>query len=198
MLGRAAPGAPGPHRLVIGMASCSDLSAFGQPAVSPSVLTVRGNAMARDPRFDILFEPVRIGPKTARNRFYQVPHCTGMGRHWPTPSAFSRGVKAEGGWAVVCTEQCDIHQTGNITSQVRLWDEKDVAPLARTVDQIHSMAASPGSSWSITAIGCRTWNRATSRWRRRRDRPTASCPGPREPWTSPTFATCGAGIARRR
>ncbi len=33
--------------------------------------------MARDPRYDILFEPVRIGPVTARNRFYQVPHCTG-------------------------------------------------------------------------------------------------------------------------
>ena len=100
--------------------------------------------MARDPRFDVLFEPVRIGPKTARNRFYQVPHCTGMGRHWPTPSAFSRGVKAEGGWAVVCTEQCDIHQTGNITSQVRLWDEKDVVPLARTVEQIHKHGSLAG------------------------------------------------------
>ena len=27
----------------------------------------------RDPRYDILFEPVDIGPVTARNRFYQVP-----------------------------------------------------------------------------------------------------------------------------
>ena len=35
--------------------------------------------MTRDPRYDILFEPVRIGPVTARNRFYQVPHCNGMG-----------------------------------------------------------------------------------------------------------------------
>ncbi len=30
--------------------------------------------MARDPRYDILFEPVQIGPVTAKNRFYQVPH----------------------------------------------------------------------------------------------------------------------------
>ena len=34
----------------------------------------------RDPRYDILFEPLKIGPLTAKNRFYQVPHCTGMGR----------------------------------------------------------------------------------------------------------------------
>ena len=35
--------------------------------------------MARDPRHDILFEPIQIGPKTLRNRFYQMPHCTGFG-----------------------------------------------------------------------------------------------------------------------
>ena len=28
----------------------------------------------RDSRFDVLFEPVKIGPVTAPNRFYQVPH----------------------------------------------------------------------------------------------------------------------------
>ena len=35
--------------------------------------------MTRVSRYDVLFEPVRIGPVTAKNRFYQVPHCTGMG-----------------------------------------------------------------------------------------------------------------------
>ena len=34
--------------------------------------------MERNPRFDVLFEPVRIGPVTAPNRFYQVPHASGM------------------------------------------------------------------------------------------------------------------------
>jgi dimethylamine/trimethylamine dehydrogenase len=29
--------------------------------------------MARNPRYDILFEPVKIGPVTARNRVYAVP-----------------------------------------------------------------------------------------------------------------------------
>ncbi len=46
--------------------------------------------MARDPRFDILFEPVRIGPVTAKNRFYQVPHCCGMGFNWPHSHATMR------------------------------------------------------------------------------------------------------------
>ncbi|MCC6471713.1 MAG: NAD(P)-binding protein [Alphaproteobacteria bacterium] len=100
--------------------------------------------MTRDPRFDLLFEPVRIGPKTARNRFFQVPHCTGMGRWWPTPSAVSRGIKAEGGWAVVCTEQCDIHPTGNVLRQVRLWDEQDIPPLARTAERIHAHGSLAG------------------------------------------------------
>ena len=35
--------------------------------------------MARDPRYDILFTPIKIGPKIAKNRFYQVPHCNAMG-----------------------------------------------------------------------------------------------------------------------
>ena len=65
----------------------------------------------RDPRYDVLFEPVRIGPKVARNRFFQVPHCNGMGHRHPTSLAAMRGIKAEGGWAVVCTEEVEIHHT---------------------------------------------------------------------------------------
>ena len=93
--------------------------------------------MARDPRYDILFEPVRIGPVTARNRFYQVPHCNGMGRHHPTAMAVMRGVKAEGGWAVVNTEQCDIHPTTETGHEIRLWDERDIPGLARMAELVH-------------------------------------------------------------
>ena len=53
--------------------------------------------MPRDPRYDILFEKVKIGPVTARNRFYQVPHCNGMGYDMPLALAGMRGMKAEGG-----------------------------------------------------------------------------------------------------
>ena len=71
--------------------------------------------MARDPRYDVLFEPIKIGPVTAPNRFYQVPHCNGMGRVFPTSMAQMRGMKAEGGWGIVATEQCDIHHSADIT-----------------------------------------------------------------------------------
>src|SRR6266487_1247113 len=68
--------------------------------------------MARDARFDILFEPVQIGPKTLRNRFYQVPHCTGFGVEKPFSQAAHRAIKAEGGWAAVCTEYCTVSPAG--------------------------------------------------------------------------------------
>jgi dimethylamine/trimethylamine dehydrogenase len=58
----------------------------------------------RNPRYDILFEPVKIGPVTAPNRFYQTPHATGMGWRAPKASAVLRGIKAEGDWGVVSTE----------------------------------------------------------------------------------------------
>lgn len=51
--------------------------------------------MTCDPRYDILFEPVKIGPVTAKNRFYQVPHCTGMGWLRPRMVADYRATKAE-------------------------------------------------------------------------------------------------------
>ena len=67
----------------------------------------------RDPRHDILFEPINIGPVTSKNRFYQVPHCSGMGWRRPNTLAAMRGVKAEGGWGVVNTEYCSIHPTSD-------------------------------------------------------------------------------------
>lgn len=71
--------------------------------------------MKRDPFYDILFEPLKIGPLTARNRFYQAPHCNGMGEHRPHMHAAMRGVKAEGGWAVVNTEHCSMHRALSFT-----------------------------------------------------------------------------------
>jgi dimethylamine/trimethylamine dehydrogenase len=95
--------------------------------------------MTRDPRYDVLFEPVKIGPVTAKNRFYQAPHCNGMGRTFPSSMAAMRGVKAEGGWAVVSTEQIDIHPSADITpsSEGRLWSDQDIPYLARMCDAVH-------------------------------------------------------------
>ena len=50
--------------------------------------------MRRDPRYDVLFEPVKNGPVTARNRFYQVPHCNGMGWGYPSSMIEMRRIKA--------------------------------------------------------------------------------------------------------
>lgn len=102
--------------------------------------------MTRDPRYDILFEPVPIGPVTAPNRFYQVPHCNGMGAHYPSSMAAMRGVKAEGGWGVVCTEECDFHHTGDVTPAVeaRLWSERDVPIMASMVEAVKRHGALAG------------------------------------------------------
>jgi len=103
-------------------------------------------AGATDPRYAVLFEPVRIGPLTTKNRFFQVPHCNGMGYRDPSAQAAMRRVKAEGGWSVVCTEQVEIHPTSDITPfiELRLWDEKDLPALARIADAIHEGGALAG------------------------------------------------------
>lgn len=97
----------------------------------------------RDPRYDILFEPVRIGPVTAKNRFFQVPHCNGMGHAMPEAHAAMREIKAEGGWAVVSTEECEIHPSGDVSPYIeaRLWDDGDIPPLALMCDAVHRHGA---------------------------------------------------------
>ncbi len=100
----------------------------------------------RDPRHDILFEPVKIGPLTAKNRFYQVPHCNGGGYRDPSAVAEMRRVKSEGGWGVIFTEQVEIHHTSEITPfiELRLWEEKDMPSFVKMADAIHSHGALAG------------------------------------------------------
>jgi len=96
--------------------------------------------MSRDPCYDILFEPIQLGPVVARNRFFQVPHCDGMGYAMPQAHAAMREVKAEGGWAVVSTEECEIHPTGDVSpyAEARLWDDADIPGLALMCDKVHA------------------------------------------------------------
>jgi dimethylamine/trimethylamine dehydrogenase len=100
----------------------------------------------REPRFDVLFEPVQIGPVTARNRFFQVPHCNGMGYRDPTAHAHMRGIKAEGGWAVVCTEEVEIHASSEVAPFIegRLWDDRDIPMHARLCEQVHAHGSLAG------------------------------------------------------
>jgi dimethylamine/trimethylamine dehydrogenase len=100
----------------------------------------------RDPRYDVLFEPVPLGPVTARNRFFQVPHCNGMGYAHPSAHAEMRGVKAEGGWAVVCTEEVELHHSTDVAGYVegRLWDDGDIPMHALLVDKVHEHGSLAG------------------------------------------------------
>jgi dimethylamine/trimethylamine dehydrogenase len=97
------------------------------------------HAMPLDARFAPLFAPLRIGPVTAPNRFYQVPHCTGMGNLHPHALAAMRAVKAEGGWGVVNTEYCSIDPTSDDTPfpHCSLWDEGDVRNMAAVAAAVH-------------------------------------------------------------
>ena len=90
-----------------------------------------------DPRHAILFEPVRIGPKTLPNRFYQVPHASGFGSHQPRTQAAFRAIKAEGGWGGVCVEYAPVSRDSDEVPAVAadIWDDADAAALALTADE---------------------------------------------------------------
>ncbi|SLN26175.1 Trimethylamine dehydrogenase [Falsiruegeria litorea R37] len=94
----------------------------------------------------LLFEPVQIGPVTAPNRLYQVPHCNGIGDAAPHVIAAMRGMKAEGGWGVVCTENLMVDAYSDIApfAMQRLWDAGDVDVQRLTVDAIHEHGALAG------------------------------------------------------
>jgi dimethylamine/trimethylamine dehydrogenase len=95
--------------------------------------------MARQPRYDVLFEPVRIGPVTAPNRFYAVPHASGMTNTMPRMRAGFRGTKAEGGWGVVCTGYVSIHPSADDSPlpYATLWDENDIRSHALMTEAVH-------------------------------------------------------------
>jgi dimethylamine/trimethylamine dehydrogenase len=102
--------------------------------------------MADRNRYDILFEPINVGPKTMRNRFYKVPHCTGFGAERPGAQAALRATAAEGGWAVVNTESCSVHPSSDefpLTSG-RMWDDEDAANYSLMVDEAHKYGALVG------------------------------------------------------
>ncbi|MBT5778510.1 MAG: FAD-dependent oxidoreductase, partial [Rhodospirillaceae bacterium] len=101
---------------------------------------------ARDPKYDCLFEPIQIGPKVMKNRFYQVPHCIGAGSEKPGAQAAHRGMKAEGGWGAMCTEYCSINPESDDTHRVsaRIWDEGDVINLGHMCDSLHKHGALAG------------------------------------------------------
>ncbi len=102
--------------------------------------------MARDPKFDVLFEPITIGPKVMKNRFYKTPHCTNFGSDWPGSQAYFRALAAEGGWAAASTEYCSIHPSSDHAplNSGRLWDDNDVRNFSLMCDALHEQGALAG------------------------------------------------------
>jgi dimethylamine/trimethylamine dehydrogenase len=57
-----------------------------------------------------------------------------------------RSIKAEGGWAAVCTEICSVHPETDRAPQplARLWDEEDTRNLAMLCEEAHAYGALAG------------------------------------------------------
>ena len=89
-------------------------------------------------RYDVLFEPVPIGPVTAPNRFYAVPHATGHGWNQPSGAIALRGMKAEGGWGTVSVQISEISADTDMANHPmeRIWDHSDVPRHAAQVEAI--------------------------------------------------------------
>ncbi len=107
-----------------------------------------------DPRYAPLFQPLKIGPVIAKNRFYQVPHCNGGGYRDPSAVAEMRRVKAEGGWGVIFTEQTEIHHTSEITPfiELRLWEDQDIPAIANMAERMKSYGALAGIELAYSGI----------------------------------------------
>jgi len=104
--------------------------------------------------YNILFETVRIGPVAAPNRFYQVPHCNGFGHRMPQGMAAMRGMKAEGGWGVVCTEETEIHHSSDLSPyfEGRIWSDDDIPAWQLMTEAVHRHGALAGIELSYNGI----------------------------------------------
>ena len=127
--------------------------------------------MPRDSKYDILFEPVTIGPKKTRNRFWQTSHCAGPGSERPGAQAHLRGMKAEGGWGVVFTEFCSIHPEADEYpyTSARIWDDGDIINLGHMCDLAHHHGSLAGiqlwySGGNAPSLESREFGRSPSQW----------------------------------
>ncbi|WP_342074980.1 FAD-dependent oxidoreductase [Yoonia sp. SS1-5] len=117
----------------------------------------------RDARYDILFEEVQIGPITAPNRFFSVPHATGHNPLMPNGSIGMREMKAEGGWGVVSMQLAEIDPTSDISNLPieKFWDDTDVKSHALLVERIKKHGALTAIELAHTGIRARNMDTGT-------------------------------------
>ncbi|HSJ71612.1 MAG TPA: NAD(P)-binding protein, partial [Acidimicrobiia bacterium] len=97
----------------------------------------------RDPRHDILFEPLHIGSKVFRNRFYSTPHASFVAGRRMSDIAFRR-MKAEGGFAAVCGGVISFRSDAWGGLVARIWDDDDRVMLGRVAAEVRSQGALAG------------------------------------------------------
>jgi dimethylamine/trimethylamine dehydrogenase len=106
-------------------------------------------------RHDVLFEPVKIGPKTLKNRFFGVPYDYGSGPANPRSHAEHRAVQAEGGWAVVFGGITTASRDSEVLPFVdNLWDEHDLRGHARMCELVHEHGALAGMEIGHLGADC--------------------------------------------
>ncbi|MGJ8547670.1 MAG: FAD-dependent oxidoreductase [Sulfitobacter sp.] len=117
----------------------------------------------RDPRYDVLFEPVKIGPITVPNRFFSVPHATGHNPLMPNGSIGMREMKAEGGWGMVCMQLAEIDPTSDISNLPieKFWDDTDVKSHALLVERVKKHGALTAIELAHTGLRARNMDTGT-------------------------------------
>jgi dimethylamine/trimethylamine dehydrogenase len=65
-----------------------------------------------------------------------------------------RGIKAQGGWGVVFTEQCELHHSSEITPyiELRLWDDRDIPHLRNMASKMKEHGALAGIQLAYSGI----------------------------------------------
>jgi dimethylamine/trimethylamine dehydrogenase len=104
-------------------------------------------------KHDVLFEPIEVGPKVFRNRFYSVPHALFRVGRRMSEIGFRR-MKAEGGWGAVCGGIMSLRPDNWDGNLPRLWDEVDRGVLARMAAEVQGQGALAGIELGHT--GART------------------------------------------
>lgn len=91
-----------------------------------------------EPQHRLLFEPIKLGPVTAPNRFAVMPYANGHSHLMPNGAAGVRETRAAGGWGIVGMQLSEIDPTSDLSGlpYERLWDEEDVKSHAHQVDRI--------------------------------------------------------------
>ena len=114
----------------------------------------------RDSRYDILFEPIQIGPVKMKNRFYVVPHADSFGMEKMDEMIAYRKTRAEGGWGAVCTGETMIHETSDHAPFLctRISSDRFIEPMARLTSAIHEHGSLAGVELAHVGASCPAWS----------------------------------------